>query len=289
MRNYGKQRSTEKGTLQRCATSLLAIGDRSGVQVKWQFAFELAFELSSFYSRGAVAGRRKGIMEMRIACLRLRRDDTAGTARGSAGSSDDTAGTSSILRRPTCSSNSTVGIRHAPQRTRPNHPHDVYSSSYVDRPHDVYSSYVATITLLPVEYPTYSYDRTKMPHTCTGKTRTSRPDSRPNAKRRKKERIAAVERADARDLRATTTPKHQQKERRVAGELRKEELPPDAKRARYLQKLLRQIESLQERKDNGEKLDAAQLQKLGRMDEVVAELEELFGVDLGSSDEEDEA
>ena len=79
MRNYGKQRSTEKGTLQRCATSLLAIGDRSGVQVKWQFAFEpLAFELSSFYSRGAVAGRRKGIMEMRIATRRHGRH--AGTA-----------------------------------------------------------------------------------------------------------------------------------------------------------------------------------------------------------------
>ena len=97
-----------------------------------------------------------------------------------------------------------------------------------------------------------------------------------------------MERADVRDLRATSIPKHQQKERRVTGELKKEELPPDAKRARYLQKLLRQIEALQERKDNGEKLDAAQLQKLARMDEVVAELEELFGVDLGSSDEEEE-
>lgn len=97
-----------------------------------------------------------------------------------------------------------------------------------------------------------------------------------------------MERADVRDLRATSIPKHQQKERRVTGELKKEELPPDAKRPRYLQKLLRQIEALQERKDNGEKLDAAQLQKLGRMDEVVAELEELFGVDLGSSDEEEE-
>ena len=97
-----------------------------------------------------------------------------------------------------------------------------------------------------------------------------------------------MERADVRDLRATSIPKHQQKERRVTGELKKEELPPDAKRARYLQKLLRQIEALQERKDNGEKLDAAQLQKLGRMNEVVAELEELFGVDLGSSDEEEE-
>jgi hypothetical protein len=97
-----------------------------------------------------------------------------------------------------------------------------------------------------------------------------------------------MERADVRDLRATSIPKHQQKERRVAGELRKEQLPPDAKRARYLQKLLRQIEALRERKDNGEKLDAAQSLKLGRMDEVVAELEELFGVDLGSSDEEEE-
>ena len=97
-----------------------------------------------------------------------------------------------------------------------------------------------------------------------------------------------MERADVRDLRATSIPKHQQKERYVSGELKKEELPPDAKRARYLQKLLRQIEALQERKENGEKLDAAQLQKLARIDEVVAELEELFGVDLGSSDEEEE-
>ena len=96
-----------------------------------------------------------------------------------------------------------------------------------------------------------------------------------------------MERADVRDLRATSIPKHQQKERRVTGELKKEELPPDAKRARYLQKLLRQIEALQERKENGERLDAAQLQKLSRMDEVVSELEELFGVDLGSSDEEE--
>lgn len=127
-----------------------------------------------------------------------------------------------------------------------------------------------------------------MPHTISGKTRVSRPDSRPNAKRRKKERAAAMEAADVKDLRATRIPKSKQKERRATGELRREVLPPEAKRARYLQKLLRQIEALKDRKDAGENLDMAQLQKLGRMDEVVSELEEIYGVDLGSSDEEED-
>ena len=127
-----------------------------------------------------------------------------------------------------------------------------------------------------------------MPHSITGKNRTSRPDSRPNAKRRKKDRAAAIEAANVEDLRATRIPKNKQKERTVGGQLKQEALPPQAKRARYLQKLLRQIESLQERKEAGEKLDEAQLQKLGRMDEVVAEIEELFGVNLDSSEDEEE-
>ena len=60
------------------------------------------------------------------------------------------------------------------------------------------------------------------------------------------------------------------------------------KRAKFLQKLLRQIESLQERKEGGEKLDESQMRKLGRLDEVVGEIEELLDVNLDSSDEEDE-
>ena len=130
-----------------------------------------------------------------------------------------------------------------------------------------------------------------MPHTTSGNTSVHRPDSRPNAKRRKKDRAAAMESAKVEDLRATRIPKSKQKERRLGSgqELRKETLPPEAKRARYLQKLLRQIEALQVRKEAGEKLDLAQHQKLGRMDEVVKELDDLFGVNLDRDEDEEES
>ena len=72
------------------------------------------------------------------------------------------------------------------------------------------------------------------------------------------------------------------------GELLKEIIPQEAKRVRFLQKLLRQIESLKDRQDNGEKLDDAQLTKLGRMDKVVKELEEILDVNLDSSSDEEE-
>ena len=57
---------------------------------------------------------------------------------------------------------------------------------------------------------------------------------------------------------------------------------------RFLQKLLRQIESLKERQEGGEVLDEAQLKKVGRLEEVVEEIEELLDVNLDSSDEEEE-
>ena len=134
-----------------------------------------------------------------------------------------------------------------------------------------------------------------MPHSITGKHRSKRPDSRPNAKKRKKDRDAAYAAAEAKDVISTRIPKSEQKERPVSGELR-QELPTqqleEAKRVRYLQKLLRQIETLKMRLSTGEKLNDAQMKKLGRMDEVVAEIEELLDVNLGSSssseDEEDE-
>ena len=72
------------------------------------------------------------------------------------------------------------------------------------------------------------------------------------------------------------------------GELRKEIIPQEAKRVRFLQKLLRQIESLKDRQDNGEKLDDAQLTKLSRMDAVVAELEGILNVNLDTSSDEEE-
>lgn len=127
-----------------------------------------------------------------------------------------------------------------------------------------------------------------MPHSITGKHRSKRPDNRPNAKKRKEDRLAAYAAAEAKDVISTRIPKSEQKERPVTGELRQKVLPPEVKRARFLQKLLRQIEALKERKEAGEQLDTAQLQKLGRRDEVVAEIEELLDVNLDSSDEEED-
>jgi len=102
------------------------------------------------------------------------------------------------------------------------------------------------------------------------------------------QRDAAYAAAEAKDIISTRIPKMEQKERPVTGELRQELPQLQAKRVRFLQKLLRQIEALKERKEGGEKLDEAQMMKLGRMDEVVAEIEELLDVNLDSSDDEEE-
>ena len=128
-----------------------------------------------------------------------------------------------------------------------------------------------------------------MPHTISGKTRSKRPDSRPNAKRRKKEKAKKVEEADVSDLRATRIPKSEQRERTPGGILKQKQLAPEAKRVKFLTKLLKQIEALRERKEQGETLEEAQLHKIHRYDEVVAEIEALLDVDLGSSDEEKES
>lgn len=51
-------------------------------------------------------------------------------------------------------------------------------------------------------------------------------------------------------------------------------LAPDAKRVRALNKLLRQIEDLQERAAKGETLDEQQRAKVDRLDDVLREMEE---------------
>jgi len=71
--------------------------------------------------------------------------------------------------------------------------------------------------------------------------------------------------------------------------LKQKQLAPEAKRVKFLTKLLKQIEALRERKEQGETLEEAQLHKIHRYDEVVAEIEALLDVDLGSSDEEKES
>ena len=133
-----------------------------------------------------------------------------------------------------------------------------------------------------------SCPHTKMPHSITGKHRSKRPDSRPNAKKRKKQKDDAYAAAEAKDIISTRIPKSQQKERPVTGQLRTAYPELKMKRVKFLQKLLRQIENLKERKEGGEKLEEAQLMKLGRLDEVVAEIEEMLDVNLDSSDDEDD-
>mmetsp|Transcript_36832 Transcript_36832/g.75087 ORF Transcript_36832/g.75087 Transcript_36832/m.75087 type:complete len:154 (+) Transcript_36832:99-560(+) len=127
-----------------------------------------------------------------------------------------------------------------------------------------------------------------MPHSITGKHRTKRPDTRPNAKKRKKQHAQAYEAAEASDIISTRIPKSQQKERPVTGILKPDGDQLKMKRVRFLQKLLRQIESLKERSEGGESLDEAQRRKVGRLEEVVEEIEELLDVNLDSSDEDEE-
>mmetsp|Transcript_21473 Transcript_21473/g.36631 ORF Transcript_21473/g.36631 Transcript_21473/m.36631 type:complete len:153 (+) Transcript_21473:47-505(+) len=127
-----------------------------------------------------------------------------------------------------------------------------------------------------------------MPHSITGKHRTKRPDTRPNAKKRKKQHAQAYEAAEASDIISTRIPRSQQKERPVTGILKPDGDQLKMKRVRFLQKLLRQIESLKERSEGGEVLDEAQLKKVGRLEEVVEEIEELLDVNLDSSDEEED-
>ncbi|KAL7449729.1 hypothetical protein ACHAWC_001766, partial [Mediolabrus comicus] len=68
----------------------------------------------------------------------------------------------------------------------------------------------------------------------------------------------------------------------------KRQQPPEASRIRSLHKLLRQIVALEEKQKAGATLNEAQLTKLGRFDDVVAELEELQRVDDESEEEEEE-
>ena len=146
-----------------------------------------------------------------------------------------------------------------------------------------------------------------MPHTYSGKKRTKRPDFRPNGKRRlkaqqkeaEKDRLARVA-ANEMKGKLLAPPRHEQLPPITADDddnnndaniirkyykkgqvLRREkrQQPPEASRIRSLHKLLRQIVALEEKQKAGATLNEAQLTKLGRFDDVVAELEELQRVD----------
>jgi len=126
-----------------------------------------------------------------------------------------------------------------------------------------------------------------MPHTTSGNKRTKRPDFRPNGKQRRKDNQATAAATPVEKLIRTRIPNSQRKERPVTGVFKKERSDPDTVRTRALQKLLRQISTLAEKHQAGAILNDSQMQKLGRFDVVVAELEELLGSD--SEDDEDDA
>mmetsp|Transcript_14258 Transcript_14258/g.30449 ORF Transcript_14258/g.30449 Transcript_14258/m.30449 type:complete len:159 (-) Transcript_14258:274-750(-) len=144
-----------------------------------------------------------------------------------------------------------------------------------------------------------------MPHTTTKAKRTKRPDFRPNGKRRLKAQQAKVEkdrlaRVAANELKGKLlAPLHHeklpppsggpQKSKNRGQVLRKERQSPEEIRFRSLHKLLRQIVALEEKQKSGVTLDNAQLTKLGRFDDVAAELEALQkSIEEAEEDDEEE-
>lgn len=170
---------------------------------------------------------------------------------------------------------------------------------------------IQAASISPLEVPAHIHRN--MPHTYSGKKRTKRPDFRPNGKRRlkaqqkeaEKDRLARVA-ANEMKGKLMAPPRHEKlpplkaddddynnndrKYYKKGQVLRREkrQQPPEASRIRSLHKLLRQIVALEEKQKAGATLNEAQLTKLGRFDDVVAELEELQRVDDESEEEEEE-
>lgn len=142
-----------------------------------------------------------------------------------------------------------------------------------------------------------------MPHTTTKNKRTKRPDFRPNGKRRRKAAQAEVEkdrlgRVAANELKGkllaplkheTITEDNDYNKHKRSQVLRKKKQSPEAIRFRALHKLLRQIVALEEKQNSGVTLNEAQLAKLGRFDDVAAEMEELQKGLEENKEEEEEA
>ena len=145
-----------------------------------------------------------------------------------------------------------------------------------------------------------------MPHTTTKTKRTKRPDFRPNGKRRLKAQQAKTEkerkeRVTANELKGKvfTVPRHEKlpplptedsaaaRSHARGGSRKPQSNDESFVRFRALSKLLRQIVDLDEKQKRGVKLNEAQLEKLGRFDEVAGELEEMQR-ELDEQQEEEE-
>lgn len=123
----------------------------------------------------------------------------------------------------------------------------------------------------------------------TGKHRTKRVDSRPNAKQRLRQLQREEARKTAADLRVVTIRGRDRKERKVPS-LSPEEssqstsvLSDDDRMIRNLRKKLRNIDELIERRKRGETLNALQIAKIDQLDTTVAAFEELLKKKHGAS------
>jgi hypothetical protein len=129
-----------------------------------------------------------------------------------------------------------------------------------------------------------------MPHTTSGKKRNKRPDARPNGKERRKQKQRVAAATPVEKLIKTNIPCSKRKERSAGGVLKKgkQHMDPVANLIKSRQKILRQIYTLAEKQNAGAILDDAQLEKLERMDTIVAELEKLLGQESEGEGEEEE-
>lgn len=118
-------------------------------------------------------------------------------------------------------------------------------------------------------------------HTTTKKARTKRPDTRPNGKERRRISNLIHAKDTVQHLKVTRVQKHEKVNRELkAGysivdpEFRTEKkMNSSDKHMRSLKKKLASIEILVQKQDNGDTLDAQQLEKIETLDEVMKEIE----------------
>ena len=108
------------------------------------------------------------------------------------------------------------------------------------------------------------------------KQRTKRPDGRPvAAKTRQKIEAKLASKLTIQDLRVTSKLKGDRKEREI-GPSDMKQIPTKSSEEKHihaLRKKLRHIEELIKRQDAGENLNEAQLDKISRMEDLIAEME----------------
>jgi hypothetical protein len=119
-----------------------------------------------------------------------------------------------------------------------------------------------------------------MPPTTTKNSRTNRPDTRPNEKKRRALRATKADHQIIQDLKVTKKQKHEKKEREVqVSDMRKKTKSEIEKQMRGLKKKLRGIEELLEMEKKGQSLDAQQRIKVDSLTQVLQALEDLTAID----------